>query len=1423
VGRLVDRMRLAFAQSTSTEFDWGLPAPLDDHPLSEICRGSVLALTIQAEYLSKGSSFPGNYSHPVELTGVWNTACSYLLGEAADAYHFLKAFFRPESSHRELELGLHALLGNPSAPAARAFLLYDLLKKLPFDLAYHALSLVNRFDSAVSSAVSRKLLSDRVWEDQPSSTPSSALIASDQQALLGRVAGDPLETVQSLQLALKSAGELEDDLIKRFFWTLDELGETDDGWEERAGGVERVLASADFLRTRRTFEASGLIKTGRLDEAGGLLKDDSSDVDFQITLAELRGHTGESVEQVQGLVRSAFQKTLSQIEKHPEISIKRLMRLAEVYLVLNLPAEAARAANTAIELRMDEPRLYQVLNLAYRKAGQLELAESAIRIAMVLAPEGPVDLRRALAETLEFRGEWENALEERVAILESEDLPRLEDLRDLSACALKAGEFKMAIDIAEEALLLDPEDSKTNSVLGEALFYSGSKEDGIQKLQHTVQINPQIPEPWITLAAAQKSLGDFSRSMDTLRSATHAAPDSAEIVIALGRLYLEDSSPTQAAASFRKAVELAPADPLAYSLLGETLLGLGRVDEAEKNLAKAFEISPFDLGIAHSFAKVKLASGKPAEALQSLAIILQSDPPSAEPYFDYGRALLESGQSPAEAVNAFERVLEIDPAHSEARGRLADSLLANGQARQAVEIYSQLLESASGNNSHLEASWLGGAGRAAYELGDFEKAIVLCREAIDLQPENRLLHKNLSEAYLSADLQEDSLESARNALSLGADDLDTLKWFANLAIGQGSETEALSALKRAVELAPHQLGLRLLLGQTQLKAGEESEAWNTFSSITATEAVTTEDLKQAADGFLQLGDARSAIDSLHIAVEKSIGSAEIYMILSRVQTGIEDYTSALDSVEKAALNGYDRPDLPMQKARILQLLNRPQAALACMQQAIHLDPENPALLGWASEMLRDTGDLQESLTFAEKRLRLDPKSLNARFQAADLARGLLETEYAFRILKNGWPESGDARTAEPMAKPSAGGGSLDYYCLYADLCLERDDEISAAEALMAASKQDPSHPRVLALQARIRSRQGSTAEARAMFREFAGPFLDPQTTPRSNPQLLTSLAEAGLELEDWDTTEILVDRAISRRPREIWPALLGARNLVLCAEAQALAESLEIVTHAPGGHALSGERYAKIEQFLRVCQTSLKSTERAQPLKEWEQRADAVFHGEIKGLTELEREFGRDENAIALIVDARRAGWIEHSIKTARTHLQRPLVRGLLALSLADEDLDEDAIREADEAIRQSPDDPRIHFAAAKTLWHAGEELEAVSSIEKALEIWPDEPAWHALAAEWLAHESGPAVDGTHERAAAHLEQAVLLDPGNPAYLVRSGEIQLAVGAVDDAIYRFQEACQLIPRDPLPWTRLAAAQLAQAQYEAAEKSALIAM
>ena len=85
---------------------------------------------------------------------------------------------------------------------------------------------------------------------------------------------------------------------------------------------------------------------------------------------------------------------------------------------------------------------------------------------------------------------------------------------------------------------------------------------------------------------------------------------------------------------------------------------------------------------------------------------------------------------------------------------------------------------------------------------------------------------------------------------------------------------------------------------------------------------------------------------------------------------------------------------------------------------------------------------------------------------------MLETEYAFRILKNGWPRAAKLDPSEAIQVNPPDDGTA-YFCLYGELCLNLDDEISAAEALTAASKIDPESLRVIALQARIRGRQGS--------------------------------------------------------------------------------------------------------------------------------------------------------------------------------------------------------------------------------------------------------------------------------------------------------------------------------------------------------------
>ena len=93
---------------------------------------------------------------------------------------------------------------------------------------------------------------------------------------------------------------------------------------------------------------------------------------------------------------------------------------------------------------------------------------------------------------------------------------------------------------------------------------------------------------WLSLVGAYRQAGDEARAMETLRSASQALPEHAEIHAALGEAYLAQGAPTQALSCFRLAAKLSPSQIYALRL-GQTLFQLGHMSEACSVLGDAYQ------------------------------------------------------------------------------------------------------------------------------------------------------------------------------------------------------------------------------------------------------------------------------------------------------------------------------------------------------------------------------------------------------------------------------------------------------------------------------------------------------------------------------------------------------------------------------------------------------------------------------------------------------------------------------------------------------------------------------------------------------------------------------------------------------------------------------------------------------------------
>jgi tetratricopeptide (TPR) repeat protein len=77
-----------------------------------------------------------------------------------------------------------------------------------------------------------------------------------------------------------------------------------------------------------------------------------------------------------------------------------------------------------------------------------------------------------------------------------------------------------------------------------------------------------------------------------------------------------------------------------------------------------------------------------------------------------------------------------------------------------------------------------------------------------------------------------------------------------------------------------------------------------------------------------------------------------------------------------------------------------------------------------------------------------------------------------------------------------------------------------------------------------------------------------------------ALADAAIDLEQWDTALYLIKQAIDIIPHEPLPQLKLAQTLVLRAEAQCTCQSLEVVNHCPGAVALAKHTRQAFEQAI---------------------------------------------------------------------------------------------------------------------------------------------------------------------------------------------------------------------------------------------------
>ena len=241
-------------------------------------------------------------------------------------------------------------------------------------------------------------------------------------------------------------------------------------------------------------------------------------------------------------------------------------------------------------------------------------------------------------------------------------------LSGLGRVALGRREYAHAVQYLEEALTHDQPDSIVHYPLAMAYRGLGQMEKAEAHLRLRGHVDPVPPDPL---------MAELNESLHS--SVTYER---------LGVAALDKRAWPEAAAYFRKGVELAPDNPALRHRLGTALFMAGDGAAAEKEFEEAVSRSPDFAKARYSLGVLQLTSGRTNEGIAQLSAAVREDPNYLEARVRLAEALRQGGRLD-ESLSEYEKANTMDPHSADARFGHAVTLL---RLRRYAEARDRLVE-----------------------------------------------------------------------------------------------------------------------------------------------------------------------------------------------------------------------------------------------------------------------------------------------------------------------------------------------------------------------------------------------------------------------------------------------------------------------------------------------------------------------------------------------------------------------------------------------------------------------------------------------------------------------------------------------------------------------------------------------------------
>lgn len=164
----------------------------------------------------------------------------------------------------------------------------------------------------------------------------------------------------------------------------------------------------------------------------------------------------------------------------------------------------------------------------------------------------------------------------------------------LSQLQFEQGNTLKAIESARKAIDLDSKLGQAHNFLGLIYLSTSQPKLAVDEFKDAVRIDPYFTDARINLGVGYKEIGSFTKARKefdaALRDRAFRHPE--KIHVNLGHLDKAEGEPTEAARSFKRALEISPDYPPAILGLGLAYADLGRGDLATDAYRRVVRLAP---------------------------------------------------------------------------------------------------------------------------------------------------------------------------------------------------------------------------------------------------------------------------------------------------------------------------------------------------------------------------------------------------------------------------------------------------------------------------------------------------------------------------------------------------------------------------------------------------------------------------------------------------------------------------------------------------------------------------------------------------------------------------------------------------------------------------------------------------------------